>query len=107
MKAYIIKNKDNEYQTETMSFINDITQADIFSDYECACCYCPSDSVVVKITIAEGDLEEKIRKQVCNKIRNSIEDVEHSEENEAKQSSESVIYTKELFEFLDKIEKGE
>ena len=48
--------------------------------------------------------EKKITNQVCNKIRLNIEDMEHSEENEAKQSSESVVYTEELLKLLDEIE---
>ena len=47
-----------------------------------------------------------IRKQVCNEIREFIDNNEHSEENEAKQSSESVVYTKQLCKFLDQIEQG-
>ena len=53
-------------------------------------------------------LEKKITNQVCNKIKLNIEDMEHSEENEAKQSSESAIYTEELLKLLDEIsEEGE
>ena len=53
------------------------------------------------------DFELLIRHQVCDEIREFIDNNDHSEENEAKQSSESAIYTKELLELLDKVEKGE
>lgn len=52
-----------------------------------------------------ADITIEIRKQVCDEIREFIDNNEHSEENEAKQSSESVIYTSQLYKFLDKIEQ--
>lgn len=50
--------------------------------------------------------QQEIRKQVCDKIREFIDNNDHSEENEAKQSSESVIYTKQLYKFLDQTEQA-
>ena len=50
--------------------------------------------------------DASIRKQVCNEIREFIDNNDHSEENEARQSSESVIYARQLYEFLDQIEQA-
>lgn len=52
------------------------------------------------------DFKLEIRKQVCDEIREFIDNNEHSEENDTKQSSESVIYTSQLYKFLDKIEQA-
>ena len=51
--------------------------------------------------------EKLIRQQICDRLRAFICNNDYSEENEAKQSSESVVYTKQLYEFLDKVEKGD
>jgi hypothetical protein len=84
MKAYVIKNKEGEYKREdiieyiwketTSYFSKDIRCADIFTEEEMAKCYCPKDCKVVEITIAEGDLEKEIRKQVCDEIRELAHD---------------------------------
>ena len=47
-----------------------------------------------------------IRKQICDKIREFIDNNDHSEEDDAKQSSESVIYTRQLYKFLNQIEQA-
>ena len=49
---------------------------------------------------------KEIYKQICNKIRDFIDNNDHSEENDAKQSSESVVYTRQLYKFLDQIEQA-
>ena len=54
-----------------------------------------------------ADITIKVRKKVCDETREFVDNNEHSEENEAKQSSESVVYTRQLYKFLDQIEQGE
>lgn len=65
MKAFVIKNKEGKYkmsdngvQLETY-FHNALSSAEIFDDYEIALCDCPSNCKVIKITIAEGNLEQE------------------------------------------------
>lgn len=50
---------------------------------------------------------KQIRYEICDEIRNYIDNNDHEEVNEAKQSSDGSIYTRLLYNFLDKIEQGE
>lgn len=110
MKAYVIKNKEGKYKTESVGvemqsyFLRDICCSEIFTDYECACCYCPSDCEVVDITIAEGDLEKKVRKQICDEFKKAIitESIFDTEE-EARYWTDD-IDVKTILEILDQIE---
>ena len=104
MKAFIIKNKEEKYRGNSyIGDVRDIRHAEIYDTKEEI--LLDDDEEIVEITIIEGDLEQKIRKQICDEIRKFINNNEHSEENDAKQSSESVVYTNQLYKFLNQIEQ--
>ena len=73
-----------------------------------------ADKSPLRVDLSTDDFRELInqqeklaRKQICDRLREFIYNNDHSEENEAKQSSESVIYTYLIYNLLDKVEKGE
>lgn len=76
-------------------------------DLQLECVFTPvrcDGKTFTKLDIIQ-DFKNLIRNQVCDEIREFIDNNEHSEENEAKQSSESVVYTMQLYKFLDQIEQ--
>lgn len=58
-------------------------------------------STIASTNTTKMNIAKEIYKQVCDEIREFIDNNEHSEENDAKQSSESVVYIKQLYKFLD------
>ena len=61
MRAYVIKDYNGCYLIDKQQnlYSNNLIRAELFTDYELPLCHCCSDCKVVKITIAEGDLEKE------------------------------------------------
>ena len=82
MKAFVIKNKEGKYfagfdNLNVFVTEKDITnaviyRADRYKKYELENTPEFEDCEVVEITIAEGDLEHQIRKQICDEIREKL-----------------------------------
>ena len=64
MKAYVIKNKEGKYKEphlDIREFYTDIlAEAEIWIERKDAEYFCPQDCEVVEITIAEGNLEQRL-----------------------------------------------
>lgn len=84
MRAYVIKNKEGKYYSTYWTlddiWTNDIFLANKYADNKTAInmleyVYKISSvkPLLVPITIAEGDLEKEIRKQVCDEVRKVID----------------------------------
>lgn len=83
MRAFVIKNKEGKYlqyftDMYRFDFTDRLINAMFYEQWEqdsinYALKTIPDCDEVVEITIAEGDLEQEIRKQVCNEIRNYID----------------------------------
>lgn len=110
MKAYVIKNKQLGYMTETRDFINSLYQADFFDDYELAQCYCPTmtlcDCEVVEVQLMEtkdlADYTKQVRKEICESIKEQFEKKAHL--SLSKVGWEYQITEDEFDEFLDQIQ---
>ena len=74
MKVYVVRElKTREYLTETHDFINDLRQAELFFDYDCAKSFSPYGCEVVEVELMETnkliDYTKQVRKEVCEEIR--------------------------------------
>lgn len=110
MKAFVIKNKEGKYCQITfngwINFVSELCCAYIYHSKQGSekiiKCHELTDCEVVPVTIAEGDLEQAIRKQVCDEIR---EKLKMNEYNTCENTAFGVHYDY-LKEILNKIEKG-
>lgn len=68
-KVFVIKNKEGKYFVNRYVQAKKIYNAFIFEDKNDAEQLKGKDDEVVEITIAEGNLEEEIRKRVCDEIK--------------------------------------
>lgn len=72
MKAYVIKNKEGKYLDECQDFIDGLYNARLFTDIDEISLFIQKDCRVVEVTIAEEDLERKVKelqKQIIEFIR--------------------------------------
>ena len=82
MKVYVVKEiKSWRYLTETRDFINDLRQAELFFDYDCAKSFSPYGCEVVEVQIMEtkdlADYTKQVKKKVCEEIRKFIHSGEY------------------------------
>ena len=108
MKAYVIKNKEGNYFVDNYRWTNKLCNAYIFEFKKDAkqikdICLLSKDCEPVKLTITEGDLEQQIRHQVCDEIREAF-----ARRYENKSSDNMVLMGKvsiTMHDILDKVEK--
>lgn len=111
MKAFVIKNKEGKYWcgNDIFSETIDIRKIYICEDFDFISKVINKlssegllkDCKVVPITIAEGDLEQAIRKQVCDEMKKVID--YHSEWYEQGYVVEMIA--EDLLKEIDKIEQ--
>lgn len=106
-KAFVIKNKEGKYRDKDGWLTNKLMYADTFESQEEAQTdnYLLENESVVEITIAEGDLKQKIRKQVCDEIREKLPYFEYSFQ-EPEVPRVKVIEIRDIEFILDQIEQA-
>ena len=77
MKVYVVRElKTREYLTETRDFINDLRQAELFFDYDCAKSFSPYGCEVVEIQLMEtkdlADYTKQVRKEVVGDLKEEL-----------------------------------